>query len=59
MSYYEICDNILKNGWTSKWEPENMVPYAYKQNQWVGYDTVESIALKVFYFTCLILFRLL
>lgn len=31
------------------WEDEQKVPYAYKDNAWVGYDNVESIQLKVNY----------
>lgn len=29
------------------WDSEQQVPYAYKGNQWVGYDNAESIKLKV------------
>lgn len=47
MSYYEICENINKNGWTSTFDNSYQVPYAYKGNQWVGYDNPASIKLKV------------
>lgn len=50
--YYQVCEN-LANGWTRVWNDEQKVPYAYKGDQWVGYDDLESIQIKVniiFYF---------
>ncbi|XP_066904768.1 uncharacterized protein Cht6 [Halyomorpha halys] len=45
LAYYEICNNI-KDGWTVVQPKESaMGPYAYKGNQWVGYDD-ESISRK-------------
>ncbi len=49
MSYYEICENINKNGWTQAYDNSYKVPYAYKGNQWVGYDNQASIKLKAEY----------
>ncbi|VDI27154.1 chitinase [Mytilus galloprovincialis] len=43
LSYYEICSN----GWTKAWNDEHKVPYAYSGDQWVGYDNVRSVTLKV------------
>ncbi|XP_022673141.1 endochitinase-like [Varroa destructor] len=43
--YYEICKN-LKEGWTRVWDNASKTPYAYKQNQWVGYEDAESIGYK-------------
>lgn len=48
LSYYEICDN-LKNGWKRQWNYEHQVPTAYKDDEWVGYDDVESMKLKAAY----------
>lgn len=48
LSYYEICEN-LKYGWKRVWNNENQAPFAYKNNQWVGYDDVESMKLKAKY----------
>nr|XP_022907361.1 chitinase-3-like protein 1 [Onthophagus taurus] len=48
LGYNEVCENVL-NGWTVVWDDEQKVPYAYKGNQWVGYDNPQSIAIKVAY----------
>lgn len=49
MSYYEICKKILSDGWTKKWSDEQMVPYAYGQNEWVGFEDIESLRIKARY----------
>ena len=44
LAYYEICRGIKRGGWTVVKDPEGrMGPYAYKGNQWVGYDDVDTI----------------
>lgn len=46
LSYYEICERIKDEDWTVVSPNEKaMGPYAYKDNQWVGYDD-EAIARK-------------
>ncbi len=37
------------NGWTVAYDDFQKVPYAYKGNQWVGYDDQNSIKLKAEY----------
>jgi chitinase len=49
MSYYEICENIKGNGWTEAYDENAQCPFAYKGDQWVGYDNVKSIQLKTEY----------
>ncbi|XP_050418675.1 chitinase-3-like protein 2 [Patella vulgata] len=44
--YPEICE-MIKQGATVKYDDEQEVPYAYKGNQWVGYDDTRSIQAKV------------
>ncbi|XP_050930706.1 acidic mammalian chitinase isoform X2 [Lates calcarifer] len=46
-SYYEIC-TFLK-GTTIQWIDDQKVPYASKNNEWVGFDTRESYEIKVQY----------
>ena len=49
LGYYEICQ-FLKEGWTKVQTPDCVVgPYAYKDNQWVGYDDVEAVKFKMNY----------
>uniref|UniRef100_G3WGV6 Acidic mammalian chitinase n=1 Tax=Sarcophilus harrisii TaxID=9305 RepID=G3WGV6_SARHA len=44
-AYYEICP-FLKEGATEVWEASEDVPYAYKGNEWVGYDNPRSFQIK-------------
>ncbi|XP_063765852.1 acidic mammalian chitinase-like isoform X2 [Eleginops maclovinus] len=46
-SYYEICGFV--KGTTLKWIEDQKVPYAHKNNEWVGFDTRESYETKVRY----------
>ncbi|XP_023654002.1 acidic mammalian chitinase-like [Paramormyrops kingsleyae] len=46
-SYYEICTFL--QGTTIEWIADQKVPYASKGNEWVGFDTQESFAIKVHY----------
>ncbi|CAL8367373.1 unnamed protein product [Lota lota] len=46
-AYYEICTFL--NGGNFNWIDEQMVPYATKGNEWVGFDNKQSIGLKVEY----------
>ena len=45
LSYGEIC----KNNWQRVWSSSQQVPYKVSGNQWVGYDDVESVAVKAKY----------
>ena len=42
---FQICE-FLKGG-TEVWNAPQDVPYAYKGNQWVGYDNMKSFQIKV------------
>lgn len=46
---FEICSNLKSKNWTRKWSYEHEVPYAFFDDQWVGYDDEESIKLKTEY----------
>ncbi|KAF5911010.1 hypothetical protein HPG69_000975 [Diceros bicornis minor] len=41
----KIC-TFLKNGATEVWEAPEDVPYAYKGNEWLGYDDTRSFKIK-------------
>lgn len=47
LSYYEICDNTKRNGWTVVRDLENNIgPYAFDKNQWVSFNDVENVRTK-------------
>ncbi|XP_022664603.1 endochitinase-like [Varroa destructor] len=50
LAYYEVC-SMLKpgGGWIRKFDQIGKVPYAYKDDQWVGYEDAESVAIKMDY----------
>ncbi|XP_021358847.1 probable chitinase 10 [Mizuhopecten yessoensis] len=48
LAYFEICQN-LQNGWTQKWHQQHQVPYAYYDDEWVGYDDIRSVTIKANY----------
>ncbi|KAI9560101.1 hypothetical protein GHT06_014111 [Daphnia sinensis] len=46
LAYYEICNQVRQGVWT---EVSNDSPFAFRGNQWVGYDNVESVRRKANY----------
>lgn len=48
MSYYEIKD-FLASGATEKYDAVAVAQYAYKDNQWVSYDSPATIKSKIDY----------
>ncbi|XP_043461706.1 uncharacterized protein LOC122498159 isoform X3 [Leptopilina heterotoma] len=50
LAYYEICENVQKDEWeVVQPNPEAMGPYAFKENQWVGYDDENIVRVKAQY----------
>ncbi|XP_022905137.2 probable chitinase 10 [Onthophagus taurus] len=48
MSYYEICDFLNDpEKPVLVWDNEQQVPFAYKENQWVGFDDERSLKTKM------------
>ncbi|XP_044759513.1 probable chitinase 10 [Coccinella septempunctata] len=47
MSYYEICDFLQEDNTTLVWDNEQQVPFAYRGNQWVGFDDERSLKTKM------------
>lgn len=47
MSYYEICDFLHGENTTLVWDNEQQVPFAYRKDQWVGFDDERSLRTKV------------
>ena len=48
MSYFEVCAALKEGGWDERVD-ESGSPYAVKGDQWIGYDTVDSIRAKMEY----------
>lgn len=48
LGYNEICESFQRqpHSWTIVRDPDYLAPYAYNDRQWVGYDDMESLALK-------------
>lgn len=47
LGYYEICTRIQQQGWTKVFDEESKANYAYKGEEWVGFDDAYSISFKV------------
>lgn len=45
LGFNEIC----LNNWPRTWSNQQQVPYAVKDDQWVGYDDVDSVKIKARY----------
>jgi len=37
----------VNGGWTRGWDYEGLVPYAYSGTDWIGYENMESLQLKM------------
>ena len=48
MAYFEICTLLKEGGW-KELQDEAGSPYILKDDQWIGYDTVDSILAKMEY----------
>jgi chitinase len=48
LAYFEICNGIIQNNWNVDRDQGGNV-YAYKGDQWVGFDSVDSVARKVYF----------
>ena len=46
LSYYEMCENLGKD-WVRVWNDEQKIPYVHNNTDWVSYDDLESIKIKV------------
>lgn len=45
LSYFEFCQE--EDTWKKEFDKIGQCPYAYKQNQWVGYEDANSLRVKV------------
>ncbi len=42
LGYIEICQ-LMSQNWIRAWENQQKVPYAFKNNQWVGYGKIKLL----------------
>lgn len=47
LGYMEICRYLRHMGYVREWDHGSQTPYAYKGDQWVGYDDNASVSKKV------------
>lgn len=47
MSYYEVCSFLSQPNTTLVWDSEQQVPFAYRGDQWIGFDDERSLKTKV------------
>ncbi|KAK8738799.1 hypothetical protein OTU49_003679 [Cherax quadricarinatus] len=46
MAYYEVCEFLFEDNTTLVWDNEQQVPFAYRGDQWLGFDDERSLAVK-------------
>lgn len=46
LAYYEVCDLLFEDNTTLVWDNEQQVPFAYQNDQWVGFDDERSLEVK-------------
>lgn len=46
MMYNEICQELNRGGWTVVYDTQQQSPYAFRGNQWWGFDNAQSIRVK-------------
>ncbi|CAF1250692.1 unnamed protein product [Adineta ricciae] len=55
LAYFEICQKLRLYNWTRVFDTDVQAPYAYSsgssssERQWVGYDDLKSVTVKVLY----------
>nr|AHL24866.1 chitinase 1C [Macrobrachium nipponense] len=50
LAYFEICKMMIDDTqWTPAYDDVGLVPYTYKDDQWVGYEDPDSLKIKMDY----------
>lgn len=47
LAYFECCSNVQQKGWKRVYDQEGQAVYAYKGDQWAGFDDEQSITAKL------------
>jgi len=48
----QICESRTAGQLVEQWNTAQGTAYAFKGDQWVGYDNVEAVKIKVRFITC-------
>lgn len=48
-SFIQVCRFLNEDNTTLVWDSEQQVPFAYRDNQWVGFDDERSLVNKVLF----------
>ncbi|XP_066983063.1 endochitinase-like [Macrobrachium rosenbergii] len=50
LAYFEVCKMMLDDkAWVPEYDNLGLVPYTYKDDQWVGYEDPDSLQIKMDY----------
>lgn len=44
---HQVCDFLQEDNTTLVWDNEQQVPFAYREDQWLGFDDERSLKTKV------------
>lgn len=47
--YMEVCKAIMSNYWSTVFDAQQQVPYAYANYDWISYENIRSISVKCKY----------
>jgi GH18 family chitinase len=48
VAFYFLCGVFRQQqGWNEEWDDETKTPYAYNGDQWIGFDNIKSVKIKV------------
>ncbi|XP_062559642.1 acidic mammalian chitinase-like isoform X3 [Armigeres subalbatus] len=47
LSYLETCELVKAGGWTSVWDNVQKAHYAYKDKEWISYESTASLEAKL------------
>lgn len=49
VKYPDVCNFLNLRGSSYEFDRDSEVPYAYRNNDWISYDDVRSVAYKVLF----------
>ncbi|XP_068213363.1 endochitinase-like [Palaemon carinicauda] len=50
LAYFEVCKMMLDDkAWVPEYDSLGLVPYTYKDDQWAGYEDIDSLQIKMDY----------